>query len=38
MKTFEDLEVRRQELLKAQSERPIARFAPRRVGNAFFLD
>ncbi len=45
MKTFDDLEVRRQELarsyfelLKAQPRRPIAGFAPRRVGKTFFLD
>jgi predicted AAA+ superfamily ATPase len=45
MKTFDDLEVRRPELarsylelLKAQPGRPIALFAPRRVGKTFFLD
>lgn len=45
MKTFDDLEVRRPELarsylelLRAQPGRPIALFAPRRVGKTFFLD
>ena len=45
MKTFDDLEVHRPvlarsylELLKAQPGRPIALFAPRRVGKTFFLD
>ena len=45
MKTFDDLEIRRPELarsylelLKAQPGRPIALFAPRRVGKTFFLD
>jgi hypothetical protein len=45
MKTFDDLEVRRPELarsylelLKSQPGRPIALFAPRRVGKTFFLD
>jgi len=45
MKTFDDLEVRRPllarsylHLLDAQPGRPIALFAPRRVGKTFFLD
>ena len=45
MKTFDDLEVRRPELAKAylallaaQPGRPLALFAPRRVGKTFFLD
>lgn len=45
MKTFDDIEVRRPELansylalLKAQPGRPIALFAPRRVGKTYFLD
>lgn len=45
MKTFDDLEIRRAELarsylhlLDAQPGRPIALFAPRRVGKTFFLD
>jgi uncharacterized protein len=45
MKTFDNLEERRPELargylelLKAQPGRPIALFAPRRVGKTFFLD
>jgi hypothetical protein len=45
MKTFDALEVRRPELarsylelLRAQPGRPIAQFAPRRVGKTFFLD
>jgi uncharacterized protein len=44
METFDDLEVHRAELaqnylqlLKAQPGRPIALFAPRRVGKTFFL-
>ena len=44
-KTFDDIEVRRPELargyltlLRAQPGRPIAMFAPRRVGKTFFLD
>jgi hypothetical protein len=45
MKTFDDLQVRRAELaagylglLQAQPGRPLAMFAPRRVGKTFFLD
>lgn len=45
MKTFDDLEVRRPRiaqsylaLLGAQPGRPLALFAPRRVGKTFFLD
>jgi uncharacterized protein len=45
VKTFDDLEIRRPELarsylklLEAQPGRPIALFAPRRVGKTFFLD
>lgn len=45
MTTFDDLEIHRPELarsylqlLKAQAGRPIALFAPRRVGKTFFLD
>jgi hypothetical protein len=45
MKTFDDLEVRRPglaqaylALLDAQPGRPLALFAPRRVGKTFFLD
>lgn len=45
MKTFEDIEVRRPHiaqsylaLLGAQPGRPLALFAPRRVGKTFFLD
>lgn len=45
MKTFDDIEVLRPELansyialLKAQPGRPIALFAPRRVGKTYFLD
>jgi uncharacterized protein len=45
MKTFDAIQVRRPdlalsylELLKAQPGRPIALFAPRRVGKTFFLD
>lgn len=45
MKTFDDLEVRRPELAKAylallaaQPGRPLALFAPRRVGKTYFLD
>jgi hypothetical protein len=45
MKTFDDIEVRRPAvaqsylaLLKAQPGRPLALFAPRRVGKTFFLD
>ena len=45
MNTFDDLEVRRPELaraylalLAAQPGRPLALFAPRRVGKTFFLD
>lgn len=45
MKTFDDLEVRRPALaqaylalLAAQPGRPLALFAPRRVGKTFFLD
>jgi hypothetical protein len=45
MKTFDDIEVRRPalaktylQLLRAQPGRPIALFAPRRVGKTFFLD
>ena len=44
-KTFDDLEIRRPalarsylQLLEAQAGRPIALFAPRRVGKTFFLD
>ncbi|HUG24248.1 hypothetical protein [Piscinibacter sp.] len=44
-KTFDDIEVRRPDLargyltlLRAQPGRPIAMFAPRRVGKTFFLD
>lgn len=44
-KTFEDIEVRRPalasaylEMIKAQPGRPLAMFAPRRVGKTFFLD
>ena len=45
MKTFDDIAVRRPALaqsylgmLNAQPGRPIALFAPRRVGKTFFLD
>ena len=45
MKSFDDLELRRPELAKdyleliqAQPGRPLAMFAPRRVGKTFFLD
>lgn len=45
MKTFDDIEVRRPELaksclalIKAQPGRPLAMFAPRRVGKTYFLD
>ena len=45
MKTFNDIAVRRPALaqsclgiLNAQTGRPIALFAPRRVGKTFFLD
>ena len=45
MKTFDDIEIRRPELassyltlLQAQPGRPIALFAPRRVGKTYFLD
>jgi len=45
MKTFDDIEIRRPALadsylalLKAQPGRPIALFAPRRVGKTYFLD
>jgi len=45
MKTFDDIEVRRPALaqsylalLGAQAGRPLALFAPRRVGKTFFLD
>ena len=45
VKTFDDLQVRRGELaagyiglLNAQPGRPLAMFAPRRVGKTFFLD
>jgi len=45
MKTFDDIEVRRPAiaqsylaLLSAQPGRPLALFAPRRVGKTFFLD
>jgi len=45
MKTFDDIEVRRPviaksylALLQAQPGRPLALFAPRRVGKTFFLD
>jgi hypothetical protein len=45
MGTFDDIEIRRPELatsylalLKAQPGRPIALFAPRRVGKTYFLD
>ena len=45
MRTFDSLEVRRPQLarsylqlLRAQPGRPIALFAPRRVGKTFFLD
>jgi uncharacterized protein len=43
--TFDDIEVKRPELarsylklLRAQRGRPLALFAPRRVGKTFFLD
>ena len=45
MNTFDEIEVRRPELarsylalIKAQPGRPLAMFAPRRVGKTFFLD
>ena len=45
MKTFDEIEVRRPgiaqsylTLLGAQPGRPLALFAPRRVGKTFFLD
>ncbi len=45
MKTFDDVEVRRPALAKsylglinAQPGRPLAMFAPRRVGKTYFLD
>jgi hypothetical protein len=45
VKTFDDLEIHRPELargylqlLNAQPHRPIALFAPRRVGKTFFLE
>jgi hypothetical protein len=45
MNTFDDIEIHRPELaqsylalLKAQPYRPLALFAPRRVGKTFFLD
>ena len=45
MKTFDDIEVRRPALAKsylglihAQPGRPLAMFAPRRVGKTYFLD
>jgi uncharacterized protein len=45
MKTFDDIIIRRPELaasylalLKAQPGRPIALFAPRRIGKTYFLD
>ncbi len=45
MKTFDDIEVRRPALaksylglIKAQPGRPLAMFAPRRVGKTYFLD
>ncbi|MDP1902559.1 MAG: hypothetical protein Q8K96_19235 [Rubrivivax sp.] len=45
MKTFDDIQVRRPELaasylalIKAQPGRPLAMFAPRRVGKTYFLD
>jgi uncharacterized protein len=45
MKTFDDIDVRRPELaksclalIKAQPGRPLAMFAPRRVGKTYFLD
>ena len=45
MNTFDDIEVRRPDLarsylslLRAQPGRPLALFAPRRVGKTFFLD
>jgi hypothetical protein len=45
MSTFDDIQIRRPELaasylalLKAQPGRPIALFAPRRVGKTYFLD
>lgn len=45
MRTFDDIEIRRPELAKsylgllmAQPGRPIALFAPRRVGKTYFLD
>ncbi len=45
MKTFDDIEVRRPVLaksylglIKAQPGRPLAMFAPRRVGKTYFLD
>ncbi|MEQ1806564.1 MAG: hypothetical protein ABL900_14410, partial [Burkholderiaceae bacterium] len=45
MKSFDDLEIRRPalaqtylQLLESQAGRPLALFAPRRVGKTFFLD
>jgi uncharacterized protein len=45
MKTFDDIEVRRPELaesylalIKAQPGRPLALFAPRRIGKTYFLE
>lgn len=45
MKNFDEIEIHRPELakaylqlLKAQPDRPLALFAPRRVGKTFFLD
>lgn len=45
MKTFDDIEVRRPALaksylglIKAQPGRPLAMFAPRRIGKTYFLD
>lgn len=45
MNTFDDIEIRRPELarsylslLRSQPGRPLALFAPRRVGKTFFLD
>ena len=45
LKTFDDIEVRRPALaksylglMKAQPGRPLAMFAPRRIGKTYFLD